>query len=585
MASDVYGLGAVLYSLLTGCAPFRGDSVAETLEQVRERPPEPPSRLNPRTPRDLEIICLKCLEKDPARRYATAAELAEELRRHLDGEPIQARPVGCVERAWLWCRRNPSLAVAISSAIAALVATAVIATASAIHQAQAAMTERSLRADLTRAFIQVKSERDKADQERRAAQQLAAGMMYERGRSLSEQGTASHGLLWMARALELTPPDNRAFQRFIRANLAAWRPVITSLRWESSIPTDPNHSVRLSPDGKTILTTGWSDEAARLWRADDGSPIGQPMTHQGGISAAAFSPDGKTVLTGGRVGMARLWRAADGSPIGQPMTHQGTVEAVAFSPDGRTILIGGYGQVWLRRADDGSPIGRPLAHRGAVRAVAFSPDGRTILTGGYGEVQLSRAADGSPIGQPLIHQGGVRAEAFSPDGKTVATAGEDRTARLWRTADGAAVGQSMAHQDMVATMAYSLDGKAILTVGSYGTAQLWLVPSSTVIGDFRRVTAWVQLATESELGDSGAVRFLDDRTWQERSSQLNTLGGPPGWAVPLSTVDGDPRRITVWIQVLTGLELDDNGVVRSLDVKKRQERRRLLDELGGPPMP
>ncbi len=105
-ATDVYGLGAILYAILTGCAPFSGDSPLETLEQVRDRNPDPPSKHNLRIPRDLEVICLKALEKQPERRYASAQALADDLQRYLKGEAILARPVGLVTRTWMWCARN-----------------------------------------------------------------------------------------------------------------------------------------------------------------------------------------------------------------------------------------------------------------------------------------------------------------------------------------------------------------------------------------------------------------------------------------------------------------------------------------------
>jgi tetratricopeptide (TPR) repeat protein len=128
-ASDVYGLGAVLYALLTGRAPFAGDSVVDTLEAVRKEPPAPPSKINRRVPRDLETICLKCLEKEPRRRYASAAALAEELKSWLDSRPISARRVNTLERGWLWCKRRPAIAAMSAAVLLAIFVGAIVSTA------------------------------------------------------------------------------------------------------------------------------------------------------------------------------------------------------------------------------------------------------------------------------------------------------------------------------------------------------------------------------------------------------------------------------------------------------------------------
>ncbi|CAN5912878.1 hypothetical protein BH23PLA1_BH23PLA1_38080 [soil metagenome] len=276
-ASDVYGLGAVLYAALKGRPPFRGETVLEVLEQVRGREPEPQRRLNPRVDRDLDTICLTCLHKDPQRRYRSAEVVAEDLRRWLAHEPIWARQVGHAERLWLWARRRPALAMACGLAVVALVGVIALSIGLAVQQSLAADRLRREQQQTTAAL--------------RESRRLSATLALDRGQGLCEQENADRGLLWLARGLEVAPAEDAELLRTLRTELGAW--------------------------GRRI------------------HPLRARLNHGGRVEDVAYSPDGNTILTGGSGG-ARLWDAATGRPIGEPLRTP-YVTGVAFSPDGRTF--------------------------------------------------------------------------------------------------------------------------------------------------------------------------------------------------------------------------------------------------------
>ncbi len=255
--SDVYALGATLYELLTLRPAFADSDRLRLMERIRQADRPRPRRLAPQMPRDLETIVLKAMAAAPAERYATAAELADDLRRFLSDRPIRARPLGVVGRLVRWGRRNPALAAVSASALLTGCAVVVVSVLFGVHQYRSA-------ADLRR--------------ERRKADQLAASLALDKALDLCNKGNIPHGLLWLARGLEVAGrAEDDGLQWAIRANLGEWSGRL--------------HALRLC------------------------------LPHPGQVLAVAVSPDGRTVLTGGADGTARRWDAATGQALGAPQPH------------------------------------------------------------------------------------------------------------------------------------------------------------------------------------------------------------------------------------------------------------------------
>jgi serine/threonine protein kinase/WD40 repeat protein len=413
VATDVYALGATLFEMLTGRPPFPEASAAVVLQSVlNELPAFPRLEGTSRIPRDLQAICLKCLEKEPDRRYPSASSLADDLRRFLDGKPTIGRPVGPVGQAWRSVRRWPVISALIGGIVLTLIGGATTSTYFAIvanHRAQKARQEEAIANTAQQAFAR-----------------QSADLLLDRGVQLASNGRLSEGLSWMLSALKVAPESDLG--KLARVDLATWARQSPEL--VSWIPAGTSESA-ISPDGTTVATTDKpvgqsSDDCVRLrfWNAHTGEPAGPEMaTPDAAVGQMRFSPDGRfLVAVNGSAqryqyqpGWARIWDVRGQRPIARVEGGSDAVTGVAWLGPERFAIAGLDGWIGFFSATDGKPFRPPIKTDAAVRSIAASTDGRWLACVSPKLLQVV-GVDQQIAGEPIHSDDEILTASFSRDG-------------------------------------------------------------------------------------------------------------------------------------------------------------------------
>jgi WD40 repeat protein len=408
--SDVYSLGVILYELLTGELPFRGQA-RMLLVQVMQDEPRPPRRLNDRIPRDLETVCLKAMAKEPARRYASAGDLADDLGRWLKGEPIQAQPIGPLEKLGRWCRRNPALAASVAGVLLALaLGTAVsLAFALAAHREARRAAASEVRANQNAQAAD--ADRDAARAAERESRQRMVRLSILTGTRALESGEPAAALLWFHQAWELDRPnpDAEPSHRARLAGLLHSMPELLGACFHRGQVAD----AAFSPDGTRLLAQSDGGEVY-LWDYERSRLATPPLAHSGRVRHACWSPDGLTVATASADGSAAIWDARTGTRLhtlaqGRPVTW------VAYHPKGdRLVTAAEGGTVRLWDVATGKPIDWPFPAGTEIDYLAFCPDGSRLVTaGGDGTVRVWSFDPPQPVSPPLPYRASTPTERYS----------------------------------------------------------------------------------------------------------------------------------------------------------------------------
>jgi WD40 repeat protein len=529
-AADVYSLGATLYCALTGRPPFQSADPIETLRQVRDLDPQPPRRLNPSISLDLEVICLKCLEKDPRLRFDGARELAEELERFARGEPIRTRPPSIPGRIARLASRRP-LAAALLGLVVVL-ATATFA-AVTLSWLQAEQGRRRLERDAYFDHVALAAEALTGNRVDRAERWLKDCPVPLRGwewrvlwRLCHESPTTLPGPDTPLRTLAFRPDSSGLVGIGRRGYARAWDLATgRSLETLPGLPEDVGvrDMAWMAPKGNAdCIAVGFEDGSVRIWVQGERGWSLRPLggRHQQAVHRLAAHAQSGRLLSVGDDGRILSWDVATGrsavlAALGRPLWD------VAISPDGESYSVTGEGRrVWLGRFGAGAP---PVLGEinGTGMALAFSPDGRTLASGEASGSIILWDVDRSAENRELEgHLDGITGLAFSPDGLRLASGGDDALVKLWDTTDGREV-LSLKAAGPVEAVDFSPDGRYLAATTDGGPATVWdaspapepRLPHPEVLSGHEGTIVTLAVSARGERiasgGNDGTVRLWD----------------------------------------------------------------------------
>jgi WD40 repeat protein/serine/threonine protein kinase len=495
-AADIYSLGAILYELLTGQPPFRRDSSIETLHAVVHDEPTSPRVLNRAVPRDLETTCLKCLEKEPARRYTSARALAEDLRRFVNGEPVQARPLSTPSKIWRWCRRKPALA----ASLVLLTLAVALGLSGVLWQWHSAKQKAfDARQNLYAADIGAIQRALDQDNRRQALDLLRRqipkpGEVDLRGfewrylwqQCQSEEVFSLPGYDAPARSVAFSP-DGR---NLVTATLASsstkgvaavtiWDLASRKVRATLSDHTNAVCSVSYSPNGEFLATACQTE--VQIWdaKAAGARAFQKLRSLPGSRTVARFSPSGEYLLTASTNGLL-LWNTSKWEVAGSlDLSNSWKADIwdcrLDFSPDGTRFAVPTEAGVKMYSVPDLRETAFFQAQLPFIRFASFSPDGRTLATATAHDwtVRLWDVPGQKESRSLSGHSDMVSQAAFSPDGKKLVTCSSDQTLRLWDVTSGKLVRIFRGHAEEVYDVAFSPDGRLVASVGKDGSVKIW----------------------------------------------------------------------------------------------------------------